>query len=92
MGTTGIYAPLNPRSTVDIGRMKVVKTSTHDNVGELLTEPLNYYGRVETMQTPLYRYLIADCESEDIKEQEMPEPEPPDGDEPHFYAFTTCST
>ena len=46
--------------------------------------PLNYYGRVETMQTPLYRYLIADCESEDIKEQEMPEPEPPDGNEPYF--------
>ena len=92
MGTTGIYAPLNPRSTVDIGRMKVVKTSTHDNVGELLTEPLDHYGSVETMQAPHYRYLIADCESKDIKEQEMPEPEPPDGDEPHFYAFSTCST
>ena len=54
--------------------------------------PLKYYGRVETMQTPLYQYLIADFESKDIKEQEMPEPEPPDGDEPHFYAFSICST
>ena len=54
--------------------MKVVKTSTHDNVGELLTEPLDHYGIVETMQTPHYRYLIAGFESKDIKEQEMPEP------------------
>jgi len=46
--------------------------------------PLKYYGRVEIIQTPLYQYLIADFESQDIKEQEMPEPEPADGDEPHF--------
>ena len=36
--------------------------------------PLKYYGRVEIIQTPLYQYLIADFESQDIKEQEMPEP------------------
>jgi len=68
---------------VKTGRIKVVKISTHDNVADFLTKPLDHYCIVKTMQMPNYRYLTADREFEDIEEQEMPEPESPEGDEPH---------
>ena len=66
---------------VKSGRIKVVKISTHDNVADFLTKPLDHYSIVKTMQMLNYRYLNADGDFEDIEEQEMPEPESPEGDE-----------
>ena len=66
---------------VKTGRIKVVKISTHDNVADFLTKLLDHYSIVKTMQMLNYRYLITDGEFDDIEEQEMPEPESPEGDE-----------
>ena len=66
---------------VKTGRIKVVKISTHDNVADFLTKPLDHYSIVKTMQMLNYRYLNADGEFEDIEEQEMPEPESSEGNE-----------
>ena len=66
---------------VKTGRIKVVKISTHDNVADFLTKPLDHQSIVKTMQMLNYRYLNTEGEFDDIEEYEMPELEPVEGDE-----------
>ena len=58
-----------------------MKISTHDNVADFLTKPLDHQSIVKTMQMLNYRYLNTDGEFDDIEEYEMPELEPVEGDE-----------
>ena len=66
---------------VKTGRIKVVEISTHDNVADFLTKPLDHQSIVKTMQMLNYRYLDTEGEFDDIEEHEMPELEPVEGDE-----------
>ena len=58
-----------------------MKISTHDNVADFLTKPLDHQSMVKTMQMLNYRYLNTDGEFDDIEEYEMPEFEPAEGNE-----------
>jgi len=79
---------------VKSGRIKVMKISTHDNVADFLTKQIDHYSIVKTMQMLNYRYLTAEGDFEDIEEQEMPEPESPEGDSfmALFLALVTPKT